>query len=377
MPAPSLRQAAGFTLVELLVVIAIIVILLALLVPALNKAIEASENAKCAANQRGITQVIIGYSMNNKYQLIPSVASMTRANDNRAINANDPTTVFSGDFAYAMDYRASSRTGVADSGRGPVYARKRPGFGVYGPVLAAASPFLASASTPTPDGPGGDGSSAIKPMGLGLLPALGLLPSTKLGEIAHCPRLDTSASQPTPMFGMDETFTIGANQMNTVQNDRGAGGSYYMDPAQSTSRIIGSYNYRGISWAIARGGTATINYNQIGPKFLLLMDNPDVRYGRSFSHQTGYFVAYGDGSCRYYEDRIRFRNSVGRDLGDVERRIIGADQWGTGTENNQNPRSVDGVSGVNMDNPTPTTHMDELIYTYIEGAPVGPRFGPP
>jgi prepilin-type N-terminal cleavage/methylation domain-containing protein len=40
----------GFTIIELLVVVTIIVVLLALLTPALDKAIESAERAKCAAN---------------------------------------------------------------------------------------------------------------------------------------------------------------------------------------------------------------------------------------------------------------------------------------------------------------------------------------
>lgn len=43
-------QARGFTLIELLVVVTIIVVLLALLVPSLDKAIEAAERTVCAAN---------------------------------------------------------------------------------------------------------------------------------------------------------------------------------------------------------------------------------------------------------------------------------------------------------------------------------------
>jgi prepilin-type N-terminal cleavage/methylation domain-containing protein len=55
---PALRQsegpaAAGFTLIELLVVVTIIVILLALLTPALDKAIEQAERVICASNLDG------------------------------------------------------------------------------------------------------------------------------------------------------------------------------------------------------------------------------------------------------------------------------------------------------------------------------------
>src|SRR5688572_20534128 len=53
----------AFTLIELLVVITIIVVLLALLTPALDKAIYAAELAVCGAQMRGVAQSTIAYAM--------------------------------------------------------------------------------------------------------------------------------------------------------------------------------------------------------------------------------------------------------------------------------------------------------------------------
>ena len=56
----------GFTLIELLVVVTIIVVLLALLAPAMDKAIYQAELAVCAANQRAIAASAVIYAMNHQ-----------------------------------------------------------------------------------------------------------------------------------------------------------------------------------------------------------------------------------------------------------------------------------------------------------------------
>jgi prepilin-type N-terminal cleavage/methylation domain-containing protein len=60
------RAARGFTLIELLVVVTIIVVLLALLTPALDKAIYAAEFAVCGAQVRNIGSGALGYTMDHR-----------------------------------------------------------------------------------------------------------------------------------------------------------------------------------------------------------------------------------------------------------------------------------------------------------------------
>jgi prepilin-type N-terminal cleavage/methylation domain-containing protein len=70
-----MRPRSGFTLVELLVVVAIIVVLLALLAPALDQAIYQAELTVCAAQQRTIGQAALSYALHHKrhYPYRPAV----------------------------------------------------------------------------------------------------------------------------------------------------------------------------------------------------------------------------------------------------------------------------------------------------------------
>ena len=62
----SLRRGKGFTLIELLVVIGIIALLVAMLLPALTKAQEASRRASCLSNLRQVHLAFHLYALENK-----------------------------------------------------------------------------------------------------------------------------------------------------------------------------------------------------------------------------------------------------------------------------------------------------------------------
>jgi len=60
------RQVRGFTLVELLVVIGIIAVLIALLLPAISRARQSSQNLKCASNLRTLGQLLVMHANDHK-----------------------------------------------------------------------------------------------------------------------------------------------------------------------------------------------------------------------------------------------------------------------------------------------------------------------
>jgi len=66
----SKNQRLAFTLVELLVVIGIIAVLIALLLPALNKARAQAQCAQCQSNMRQIAIAVLQYTNDNRDRLI-------------------------------------------------------------------------------------------------------------------------------------------------------------------------------------------------------------------------------------------------------------------------------------------------------------------
>jgi prepilin-type N-terminal cleavage/methylation domain-containing protein len=72
----GLRGFNGFTLVELLVVIGIIAVLIAILLPTLNKARQGAQKTVCLSNMRQLSQAIVMYANANKGWYPPVIGSL-------------------------------------------------------------------------------------------------------------------------------------------------------------------------------------------------------------------------------------------------------------------------------------------------------------
>src|SRR5438105_2072255 len=69
------RKPCAFTLIELLVIIGIIAILIAILLPALSKARESANTAKCLGNLRQIVAAANVYTMESNGFVMPAATN--------------------------------------------------------------------------------------------------------------------------------------------------------------------------------------------------------------------------------------------------------------------------------------------------------------
>src|SRR5699024_2192075 len=72
------KNRSGFTLIELLVVISIIALLIAILLPALQKARAAAQSVKCMANVRSLSQALALFENDHNQKTIKYDLPTTR-----------------------------------------------------------------------------------------------------------------------------------------------------------------------------------------------------------------------------------------------------------------------------------------------------------
>jgi prepilin-type N-terminal cleavage/methylation domain-containing protein/prepilin-type processing-associated H-X9-DG protein len=110
----AMRKRNGFTLIELLVVISIIALLIAILMPALNKAREQATGSVCLANQKSLQLGYIMYADENDDRIVGGYASESQ--DTRLAcnyewawhpqdDAGNPADVYQGAIIPTLPYR--------------------------------------------------------------------------------------------------------------------------------------------------------------------------------------------------------------------------------------------------------------------------------
>lgn len=93
------RSERGFSLIELLVVVVVIGIVAALAVPALQKALRASENGKTFASMRIIASTQVGFfSQNSRFGRLSEVNSIL----SQSLGTNVADQIHQGKFVYEM-----------------------------------------------------------------------------------------------------------------------------------------------------------------------------------------------------------------------------------------------------------------------------------
>jgi len=267
-PQRTAGRREGFTLIELLVVVTVIIVLLALLTPALDKAIYAAEKVDCLSRQRVLISAANTYAIDQKKYLPPN-----------AIPGKGSAT------AYDL------RTWFDDNG----------------------------VVTPYAVNPGAGPGPATPNLQLGLLPQAGYLPIEKLGKIMHCPVLDNRGNP-------HSAFSSGAGKYARVGmdliNDYSVGASWYDDPMMQSLRIIIGYHYRAASWekSTIGGRKGAMRMGDLKPDDLITVDMPDQRFAglafgpgsitgerkadtRAFSHPDGYGRSFADGHASFRDDQ--------------------------------------------------------------------------
>ena len=142
LPKISQFQRRAFTLVELLVVIGIIAVLVAILLPALNRARDQANTTQCLSNLRQIGAAIANYAAENRAYLVPGRYDATTypANPGAAELENWATLLVNGGYLPTPPQVKSQNTAWTDTSFGTSVFRCPNGMNNRGDISGMPNP---------------------------------------------------------------------------------------------------------------------------------------------------------------------------------------------------------------------------------------------
>jgi len=164
-----MKRPRGFTLIELLVVVAILALLIALLLPNLNKAKEVAKRTRCLANMRQIGAALFTYGGQNDgmvpdgaqvvFQWHPQYGVRTIADGSAALTQSWPEQLFADGVVLQKYVGKASTTVNATGGPGSHYNMFISNSGIFHcPSADTHNPSWAAFGSPTYEsGVGGTG----------------------------------------------------------------------------------------------------------------------------------------------------------------------------------------------------------------------------
>ncbi len=240
--------AQGFTLVELLVVMAIIAILIALMLPAMQKSRQSASNLRCLTHLRTNLQGTFAY-----------------ASDHRSALPDRPIGNADGSSTGGYDYLNVSIGGISNGANWDKHSR-----------------------------------------GLGILFLNGYLPRL---DVFYCPRRSGGARESHPQRADDynirqpdafrQRLATAGIRLTISYMYRGQRVRYAGKPAWGPSL---NQDDRYLHSVDQMPGRAPANLSLYSDQFDNIWDPADIV---DFYHITGYNVAYLDGSARFVSDRTR------------------------------------------------------------------------
>lgn len=257
------RRARGFTLIELLVVIAIIAILVAILLPAVQRAREAANKSRC---QNNLKQLVLGlHNYHDAHNTFPPGQIVTRWVTSGTVRFVDPTEAYSNNQVIGNQGVSWMYHVLPYIEQGNLYQFWRSEFNVYGNAeFAFGAQFL------------------NQPQQINQWIKLGYAPAQAEIPMFYCPSRRSGISNTIGEYTLNKY--IDTDVPTKISTGIRGGGNDYAGCAGSGLLFNESPNVRSL-WDLTpaqiqtANQTSTLAYNQTGGNQGIFYANSAVRIG--------------------------------------------------------------------------------------------------